>query len=983
MPVYLKNVLFLCLAGVLAVSCSRHVEEKSAPKVQEPSAPPSDPPRGSTVTYQMPEPGPVPPPRTFPETEADGLGDPGRLNVSVPGEGIMSLAVYDKAGRMVRELMRGTPVVPGPLELTWDGLDFQGFPATDGEYQWRMVFNPGFQSRYVMNFGTQHTDKPWEYWIADHGGPGAAALDPEGNVFIGGFTEGPYLWLKMDPQVQKRLHSQEQYYDGGMCTDLTHAGDAMLLLQSGFKRAHIRRLTDGALWDVFWPAPGAAPESGEPACMDGAGSTLVLSYPARNALRWVNPADGKVIAETTGLPGAKAVAVGRNAQGTFVLVSTSDGRVVRLKDAASKPEKVLDLDGVTSMNINRTDGRIVLTRENGKVAEVRLYSPDFKWLRTFGGIVRPDGLFDARLYRSLTTALFLADGRILVLENSPPRRVMILDPATDRQELAGYGNRTFYTWAKVDPRRPDFHWVTMEGSVMLMRVNPAGGLWEPVAVWNYRDLLDGLLFAQSATHWGQPWQPHYLKDRLYLLGAGLPAAVEVDAKNWKLIPRSFLGTAPKEMKDWPEALKSALHSAGTDTAGWSKHFTWADANGNGLMEAPEIQIQQGSWNPASSPGAYGTRLDFVHGLSLGNKWLQIPFHAWVGPQEGYPRWTWQGARELGELPESIRGQDARNAHVDAEDNVFAAFYHEIQVHDQLVARWPHGGFWGARLASWDKDGRLRFLAGRKCNADGEAGQGRLSFPTFVMSGPYDTVMVNDQIHNHGPLYTRDGLFVGNMFVPGVKNHVDEKTPAEAYAMKGPRDDNQNAYAWTMPDGKTYFAEGDIGRQRVFEVTGLDQVRRVRGKMSKPAVVTAAQRKGTGLTLKLYADRDKTELVETRAIPNLRSGTLFHTLPHPRLKKPYTAELTGFLEAPFSEEYTFEFRSSQPQDKINVWIGDRELYQATQGQPTKATVRLEAGKKVPFRMDFRVLSNQPGFDILWQSLNQDLWPVEAMYLYPEK
>ena len=51
------------------------------------------------------------------------------------------IAVYDLAGRKVRELMRG-PQSPGTLRVLWDGRGDDGAPVRSGVYMVRGLIGP-------------------------------------------------------------------------------------------------------------------------------------------------------------------------------------------------------------------------------------------------------------------------------------------------------------------------------------------------------------------------------------------------------------------------------------------------------------------------------------------------------------------------------------------------------------------------------------------------------------------------------------------------------------------------------------------------------------------------------------------------------------------------------------------------------------------------------------------------------------------------
>jgi hypothetical protein len=99
----------------------------------------------------------------------------------------VSLAVYDAAGRMVRELRRAAPQPAGRRQFGWDGLDMDGVPAPPGTYEWRLLTSPGLRSEYLLSLGTSIGP---QWWPGNHGGPGclAAAVD---SFVVAAATEGP------------------------------------------------------------------------------------------------------------------------------------------------------------------------------------------------------------------------------------------------------------------------------------------------------------------------------------------------------------------------------------------------------------------------------------------------------------------------------------------------------------------------------------------------------------------------------------------------------------------------------------------------------------------------------------------------------------------------------------------------------------------------------------------------------------------------
>lgn len=795
------------------------------------------------------------------------------------------MAVYNQDGILVRELLRGMrPGSNAVVEVAWDGLDGEGNPVPPGEYEWRMVVNPGFTARYVTSLGSWHTDQPWLNWVGDHAGPGSIAVDDSG-IYIGSVEgEGKYMMLKLDPTGEKRLWDKHQYYQhNGNCLQLAATGKHLFHLQSRpwpprkgrkHQNVYLRRLTPEGRhqkrWDIIWDHVTA---SG----MDAHGETLVVSYSKTNGLRWISQKDGSTLHERTDIPGAAAMALGGDETAPSVLVANSNA-LFRIADQTAKPELLLKLDGIVDVDIEHQSGQVVIARETETVAELRLYDQDLNLIKIYGGQKRPYGPYDDQLFRRLTAVAFDQSGNLITTERSFPRRTLKVDIASGEVDTLAYGNRPFYTFAAPDPRHPERHWVNNYGRIVVIDVDYDTGRWKPLAVMDYRGLADGRM-EKSGKGWST-WEPFFVKDKLLLRASARPALMMVNTNNWTLKPVAWIGD---------EKL------------------------------------------PRSS-GTYMQNMAYLNGGTV------FP----IRKQEHPPRITWDVTRaeENFPAPEHLKVWQYRDMLQTEEGNVFAVVNGTLHLHDQLVKTWPLGGFRKTRLLSWTKDGKLRFSVGRKHNYPHETNTGRLAFPTFIKNGPYGTIMVNDQIYNQGPIYTQDGLFVGNVMM----QRAEDGLPNKAYSFPG--DDYQNAYMVEHHDGRIFYISPDVGMQRVYEITGWDQIRRFHGNLSRPKSVREAKHEGTGLSIK--------------AIDN---GN----------------EQTGFIEAPFSETYTLEFRPPK-RSTLTCWIDGKQVYPTDNRRQKRVDVTLQAGRQTPIRIVFEPHTPKDKFTLLWQSLNLDLERIPETALY---
>ncbi len=73
--------------------------------------------------------------RRFPEREVDWAGEtPSSLTINVDREGIVSLAVFNKRGVLVRELFRGARLKDGKHAIRWDGVRRGGEARCSGTF---------------------------------------------------------------------------------------------------------------------------------------------------------------------------------------------------------------------------------------------------------------------------------------------------------------------------------------------------------------------------------------------------------------------------------------------------------------------------------------------------------------------------------------------------------------------------------------------------------------------------------------------------------------------------------------------------------------------------------------------------------------------------------------------------------------------------------------------------------------------------------
>ena len=106
------------------------------------------------------------------------------VRYEAPGEGRVSLALFDEAGLLVRTLLAAQPVEAGEATIHWDGTTDLGLPAGAGRYTAKGVFfeKPPWLE-YVMSVG-KSGEPP--YRTADGKGDWGANLGPGTSIVANG-----------------------------------------------------------------------------------------------------------------------------------------------------------------------------------------------------------------------------------------------------------------------------------------------------------------------------------------------------------------------------------------------------------------------------------------------------------------------------------------------------------------------------------------------------------------------------------------------------------------------------------------------------------------------------------------------------------------------------------------------------------------------------------------------------------------------------
>jgi sugar lactone lactonase YvrE len=156
-----------------------------------------------------------------------------RLTFDQPVAGKATLVIEDPQGRRVRNLVSGRAFAAGRQTVVWDGLDERGTLVTPGTYRWRGITHPGIKPAYRMNFANGG-EPTTESWGPNHSTLHAAAGNGKLVFFAAPVTEGGWGLLALDA-AGRLVQGYEHQHGFGILHDAIAADDRYLYCaQDGF-----------------------------------------------------------------------------------------------------------------------------------------------------------------------------------------------------------------------------------------------------------------------------------------------------------------------------------------------------------------------------------------------------------------------------------------------------------------------------------------------------------------------------------------------------------------------------------------------------------------------------------------------------------------------------------------------------------------------------------------------------------------------------
>ena len=782
----------------------------------------------------------------------------GTIHYEIKEPGLISLALYNEQGQVLRELLCGAERTAGSHDESWDGLDEAGQKVPSGSYSWKLLQSQGLQAEYLMTLGLSVDF--FKLWPGNHIGVTGLAVDETGLYFGSGCSEARGFVMKMAPDGTRLWTVDRNWFEEWQGPhSLAVDGNKLFMMQENYDviRLSADQGAAGPIWDLVYDRtrpkdrPTSTREDGgwdkmklgqaaETAAVDLAAGkgTLVMSYENFNCIRWIDELRGAVLKEVQ----VKApLGVAIDNQGRALVIS--EGQVLALASGDTTGVPLITADKLSSpwrLSVNRTTGEIWVA-ERGASQQVKRFSADGKLEQTYGvsGGRPAQGLYDGQIgFRNINSIAAAPDGSFWISEAfAAPRRIAHFG-ADGTLLREWYGPQMYANRAFADPADPSLVWLdSMWGELIQAKVDYAKKTWTVRATYSYMDPLQ-----PRYRHENGMWFVGHANGKTYLAKETEPDVYQVDEPGRRLVPIFKTGNAyyPGGNAGWqiPPGLRPAQDPWPGQTAPQPQpaepwHYTWYNPKGDGKISLSDMTFGR---ELDTFPHQSFVRPDLTYLTSIDISWKEAD-NAWQhkgGPSLLSP--TGSGAAfpdyhldQAGNLP--LKLPDYLGAIRSLWEGQDGTIFTAHNTTKSRSGRGPFGvgktasPFGGNYVAKWKADGSLVWAVGQHAaGAKAEPGEARMLYR--IAGAVHGCIAVNDIDFSMTHVWDEDGLWVGRLLDNGI---ITPDIPRDAYVVCG---ENFGGYLFeNSQDGQVYFFGGSYNATPVYRITGWDKFQRQQGTVA--------------------------------------------------------------------------------------------------------------------------------------------------------
>lgn len=749
-----------------------------------------------------------------------------KITLEVPEKGLLSAGVYTADGRLLRTLLAGREAGVGKLTVPWNGNTDLNEPAPAGTYQVRAVLNAGLAAQYVTTATSpgkpaHASENPKGGWGGVWGNIIDIAADAKGVYPLWAMEEGDGALLQVDEEgnLQWRQHiplalggpqvavaTNGSYVFVGVDTAGKNAGKAGLWRVRCEDGAYVPFAHEGSDPLEFYlegvTRPVAEKGQEKAANIPPAISSLAADAKTLYVSAWHQNKVKGFDAET-GKPGKsfdieKPLGLCLDGKGGLLIVSGT--RVLRLDLASGQITPVISagLEAPHDVACDK-DGSLLVT-DRGQSQQLKRFDAQGKLLTAFGVAGGRDnhGQYLVDHLRDPAGVAVAASGKVFFSEDAAPRVFVRLSPELKYEKLwAG----PWYISGEVcvDPYEPE-HLYTHCGEFIRHHIDYQNKTSTPDAVWT-RFATPGTAGDEWWSTYGR-WFPRILRHQgvTYMLcGGPVVSLFRIDGY---------------------QATLMASIGVDRDKTGWTDKWIFCDLNANGKVDTGErvVTPQDPKAPTAFTPSYWGGSIDerdltlyLLDGRGTAVLALTPTF-----PQKGVPVYRFDTARRIPLDAARKPGQQANLSSIwctpdggvfgnaDANGSDPRGIGHSSHLSDVYVYR-------------LDRDGKLLWRAGRKASGIAKNGEfyGRACGLGGPLAGKYFSFVDEN---GQDKVYTDDGLFVGNLLSDSAT-----ATPSELTLLV---EHFSSSVYQNAKDQKWYFTAGAGGYASIWEIVGLDTIKRL-------------------------------------------------------------------------------------------------------------------------------------------------------------
>lgn len=954
-------------------------------------------------------------PVTIPYT----LNDPGQV----------SIAVYDQQGTMVRTLLSGEQQDAGSHQVQWDGLDRYGKPMPVGSYDWRLLVTPGLQAEYIGMLGTNAVPNSYDYWYGNHSGPTSVVTDGQW-VYLGGSGENVPSSLSVSLIGDTQQWTADQRFVAGRATSLalgqgmlyeltTHGNDASVSIidpATGIAQSD---------FDVRWD-PNTPEETNEYQ-MTVASSYVVVSYPARNTLRWYNINSGTNPPSSTDVTVTQPIDLAGMSNGTVYVISQDQVVSVLVGGTTQTIIPATSLQSPWRIATVPTNSQLLVAERDGSHVVKRFDIATAQLLQTYGQPGgRLGGTFVKTDFHNINDVVDDGQGGIIIQEGGDDalRRTVRIN-AQGQHVRTWYGALKFFNYASPDPDDPTklFYWSDFSPKT-LANFNLTTGQWDVLENYEHTN-YDGLF--PTPGKYNVRWQTKRRGGSIFLAGNSGQhwGIVRVDQTAGQLVPVATAGIWYKYRTDpMPAVLEQAVIANGLTPGNLSLDvlFAWSDRNSDGLITADEVRIDTNSNNWIFNNWQMSLDEDWNVYLSTPSGYLIMPNDN-SNLLSNIPFWDpTQITQVIGwdiAAADRPEGWKSRGMFRDTDGSIYQSYEGQSSPqYDRPAEGWPTLTAGASRLVKRHADGSLAWVVGKHAvqnpNTSIYEPQPVAAFHDLydimgkvTLGGQNDCIVFGDRVVRPAVAYTQDGLYAGSFFdrrtndgLPGRlycwwRDPVtleDAVVPYDVLTIGTIAQINNNEVIW--------YAMGNHNTP-VYRITGWQNWTRQSGSIALSQTPPSAPGDGVGLHAEYFDNYD----LQGTSVAQQTDQQLWYSVRNDKAAsgnwdydyvvaglerdQPFGVRWTGTLVAPLSEPFTFSIinesqigttkgeRWDDIHGGVRIWLNGRRILErwypdaATNPpvarRPDSDPLMLQAGARYQITVEYGFWGANPAeFSLIWES-----------------